>query len=175
MSHCLTSQIALTMPNAETIFFIPYFESPRSSCPSTHLLTGSFLRAEAGSLVLAHSSLHFTKYPFSAMREEKLRSNFPTEECASLHMPHREQRTGGKMHTYWRSSQLPKSKTMGSIHEQQEFIITSAKEVFPSFCPCTACFKIKNRFFLDENSYLKWVLIFWRFIKYLLNHPFFTV
>ena len=54
------------MPNAETIFFIPYFESPRSSCPSTHLLTGSFRRAAAGSLVFAHSSLHLTKYPFSA-------------------------------------------------------------------------------------------------------------
>lgn len=59
------------MPNAETIFFIPYFESPRRSCPSTHLLTGSFRRAAAGSLVFAHSSLHLTKYPFSAGTGEK--------------------------------------------------------------------------------------------------------
>lgn len=71
MSQGLTSQIALTMPNAETIFFIPYFESPRRSCPSTHLLTGSFRRAAAGSLVFAHSSLHLTKYPFSAGGGEK--------------------------------------------------------------------------------------------------------
>lgn len=69
--ECLFKQIphstfTLTMPNAEIMFFIPYFKSPRRSCPSTHLFTGSFLRAAAGSLVFAHSSLHFTKYPFSA-------------------------------------------------------------------------------------------------------------
>lgn len=149
MSHCLTSQIALTMPNAETIFFIPYFESPRSSCPSTHLLTGSFLRAEAGSLVLAHSSLHFTKYPFSAMREEKLWSNFPTEECASLHMPHREQRTGGKCVCIEGAHSCPKARPWAPYTSSKSKSASSPqlRRYSLLFVPVLLALKLKTDFF----------------------------
>lgn len=74
------------MPNAEIMFFIPYFKSPRRSCPSTHLFTGSFLRAAAGSLVFAHSSLHLTKYPFSArtrMKNKNILTTYPKKASVS--------------------------------------------------------------------------------------------
>lgn len=53
------------------MFFLPYMDRPRSSCPSRQRLLGSFFRAASGSWVFAHSSLQRTKYSFSAVDTQK--------------------------------------------------------------------------------------------------------
>lgn len=66
-----------TSPKAVTMFFLPYMDRPRSSCPSTQRLLGSFFRAASGSWVFAHSSLQRTRNSFSAEERRKVRRGTP--------------------------------------------------------------------------------------------------
>lgn len=86
--------------------------------------------------------------PFQLREKRSGDQTWPTEECASLHMPQREHRTGEDARVLTELTAAPK----------QELIPTSAKELSPSLCPCTACFRIKNNFFFSlkivtQNEY----------------------
>lgn len=87
------------------MFFLPYLDRPRSSCPSTQRLLGNFFSAASGSWVFAHSSLQRTRNSFSAVETHHNKGKF---QILFTHLSYR-----------WKKSKDKKWITSGSRFKNQ--------------------------------------------------------